>query len=451
VKSINTLKDNVTLAEGSNVTITPGNNTLTISSVGLALPFSATTSSSSPLLALTNTGTGRGGSFRINNTASSNTAFYATTNGTGQAGYFSIDNASSTANAVEGYVTSGNASGVYGKSYSNGFGVTGLSTDNGGTGVYGESNGLSSNGVYGNSNSGTGIRGGTITGVGVYGLSTSGTGLRGESGSASGVYGSSTSSYGVQGFNTNSGSRGILGTVTSGVFGASSVANGVYGTTTASNASGVYGENMVGGIGVAGRATGTGSRAMYCDGRFFMFNGVFEASPTSTLWTTNKPATVKLSEGSQVKLFAEEAAEVYFNDYGEGQLTNGRTHIELDSKFLQTVTINQAHPVKVFFGLDDDCKGVFVRNKNATGFDVVELQGGTSNARFTYRVVCKRKYYEGERLATEEQDIQYNKNMLETAWPEVIAKQKADEERTKAMEARHGLERGMMKATPVWK
>jgi hypothetical protein len=54
-----------------------------------------------------------------------------------------------------------------------------------------------------------------------------------------------------------------------------------------------------------------------------------EAHPTSTIWSTNKPATVKLDDGTKVKLFAEEAAEIYFSDYGEGQLTNGKTHIDL--------------------------------------------------------------------------------------------------------------------------
>lgn len=64
---------------------------------------------------------------------------------------------------------------------------------------------------------------------------------------------------------------------------------------------------------------------------------------------------------------------------------------------------------------------------------MVELQGGTSNARFNYRIVCKRKYYEDERLATEEEDTRYNTNMLNTVWPEVIAKGKAEREKMEEM------------------
>jgi len=168
-------------------------------------------------------------------------------------------------------------------------------------------------------------------------------------------------------------------------------------------------------------ANGTG---VWCVGRFLQQGGAFEAHPTSTLWTTNKPATVKVANGSTVKLFAEESAEVWFTDYGTGRLTRGRTHIELDATFLETVTIDAAHPMMVWVQLEDDCNGVFVSNKSATGFDVVELKDGRSDAAFSYRVVCKRHHYEDERLANEEDDRNFNTRMLEKDWPEVLATQR---------------------------
>jgi hypothetical protein len=172
--------------------------------------------------------------------------------------------------------------------------------------------------------------------------------------------------------------------------------------------------------------------AVCCNGEFYQGLGAFIAHPTSTTWSTNKPATVKLNNGTKAKLFAEEAAEVYFTDYGEGTLTSGKAHVDLDPTFLQTVSVDAWHPVKVFVQLNDDCKGVFVSNRSATGFDVVELQNGTSNAHFTYRVVCKRKYYEDERLATDEEDTGYNTRMLQTVWPEVSARLQAEREKMKA-------------------
>lgn len=289
--------------------------------------------------------------------------------------------------------------GVEGFSPTGGSGVTGSSDGNFGYGVVGIVGGSSAKGVYGAAN----INGGD----GVFGSSTFGTGVKGQT---------SSGSDGVNGQSFGFGGNGVVGIANNG-----SSAYGVWGRSTS-------------GYGVV------------CSGKFSQSGGAFEASPTSTTWTTNKPATVKLSDGSKVKLFAEEAAEIYFNDYGEGRLSNGRAHIELDSKFLQTLTIDQAHPMKVFVQVVDECNGMLVANRNSSGFDVVEMHNGKSNASFMYRVVCKRKYYEDERLATEEQDTQYNKRMLETVWPEVIAEQKVQEEKAKQMDERQRKERESMKA-----
>ena len=52
--------------------------------------------------------------------------------------------------------------------------------------------------------------------------------------------------------------------------------------------------------------------------------------------------------------------------------------------------IDENHPMKVFIQLAGDCNGVYVK-KGTTGFDVYELNGGTSDAAFDYRVVAKRR------------------------------------------------------------
>ncbi len=40
--------------------------------------------------------------------------------------------------------------------------------------------------------------------------------------------------------------------------------------------------------------------------------------------------------------------------------------------------------------LNDQCNGVYVTNRTTTGFDVIELNSGTSNASFTYEVIANR-------------------------------------------------------------
>jgi len=92
--------------------------------------------------------------------------------------------------------------------------------------------------------------------------------------------------------------------------------------------------------------------------------------------TGSKPARVKLDDGTSVRFFCEESAELYFTGYGEARLAGGRAHIELDPVFMQTVTIDDCHPIKVSVQVEDDCAGVYMTNKTETGFDVVELQGG---------------------------------------------------------------------------
>jgi hypothetical protein len=99
---------------------------------------------------------------------------------------------------------------------------------------------------------------------------------------------------------------------------------------------------------------------------------------------------VKDLEGNEVTMFCPESPEVLFQDFGQAQLVNGSAAIELDPIFVKNVTINEKHPLRVIIQLEGDCNGVFVTNKTATGFEVKELNGGTSNVSFTYFVTANR-------------------------------------------------------------
>jgi hypothetical protein len=89
-------------------------------------------------------------------------------------------------------------------------------------------------------------------------------------------------------------------------------------------------------------------------------------------------------------MFCPEAPEILFQDYGMGELVNGKAHIELDPILTNNIYIDDEHPMKVFIQLEGDCKGVYVTNKSATGFDVIELQSGTSNVPFSWTIVANR-------------------------------------------------------------
>ncbi len=58
--------------------------------------------------------------------------------------------------------------------------------------------------------------------------------------------------------------------------------------------------------------------------------------------------------------------------------------------FSKNIVVNEQHPLRVFITLGGDCKGVYVTNTSAEGFEVRELQGGTSNVEFFWQVVANR-------------------------------------------------------------
>jgi hypothetical protein len=115
---------------------------------------------------------------------------------------------------------------------------------------------------------------------------------------------------------------------------------------------------------------------------------------TATLRKIIGPGTVNTivndTQGNLVALSCPEAPENLFQDYGASQLVNGRAHVDIDPIFAQNIAVNSDHPLRVFVQLEGDCQGVYVTNKTQFGFDVVELNGGTSNTSFVYTIVANR-------------------------------------------------------------
>jgi hypothetical protein len=148
-----------------------------------------------------------------------------------------------------------------------------------------------------------------------------------------------------------------------------------------------------GGYGIYAKARTTGAPASWAG----YFEGHVRVTGTLSVLGT-KSAAVKVDNGEYRLLYCQESPENWFEDFGEGQLMNGRAHIEMDPMFLQTVSIDRDNPMKVFVQLNDpDCNGTAVV-RGQTGFDVVELMNGTGDASFSYRVVAKRRGFENARL-----------------------------------------------------
>ncbi|MDI1477382.1 hypothetical protein [Polyangium sp. y55x31] len=203
--------------------------------------------------------------------------------------------------------------------------------------------------------------------------------------------------------------------------------SGVYGVTSQRGLAAVYGDNnspsgtaihgagqnvagfiLVAGSGGAftGQTTGTYSRnlssgiaqAEYTDNfgdivRVNFWDGLtnFKINGIGVVSTVVHDPTDAAGQ-RRVTLYAPEAPEVLFEDYGEARLKNGVAHVELDPIFTANVQVDERHPLRVFIQLEENeqTRGVVVKNKTATGFDVVELGGGTSNMPFQWHVVCNR-------------------------------------------------------------
>lgn len=99
---------------------------------------------------------------------------------------------------------------------------------------------------------------------------------------------------------------------------------------------------------------------------------------------------VEDTEGNSRILFAPEAPEILFEDYGVGKLVNGKAVITIDPIFAKNIVVNEKHPLKVFIQLEGDCNGVFVTDKSSTSFTVKELANGNSNTPFSWHIVANR-------------------------------------------------------------
>jgi hypothetical protein len=222
---------------------------------------------------------------------------------------------------------------------------------------------------------------GNPVGAAIIGSNTNNSALTSVFGIVGKVSSAYANSAGLYGFNSSvNGGTGTMGYGSIGVLGVSNLPNNA--------GAGVYGKGM----NAAGPNTGSYS-GYFTDGQ-----GVFINNGSFTVFGGTKAATVAIKDGKEFrKLYCEEATEIWFNDYGSSHLVNGKATIELDDIFLNTVTIDEQNPMKVFIQMNGESLPVYVR-KGMTSFEVYEIGGGTSNAPFDYRIVAKRRGFENKRL-----------------------------------------------------
>ena len=280
-------------------------------------------------------------------------------------------------------------------------GVNGINVFASSSGVVAQAN--SGAGVVGSSASNTGVSGTSQGGIGVYGGSQSNVGVFGDAADAnSAVFGRATGGPGV--FGTSTGGSGVVGSSThgDGVTASSTNSIGVRGTSVpsfgvlgiSSSSVGVYGQSNSN-SGLVGRSeTGAGIFASSGSGPAGQFQGPVFVQGSFTVTGGAKSAAVPHPDGSQRRVYCQESPEPWFEDVDEAKLVGGRAEVKLDGDFAAIVRDGY----HVFLTPRADCKGLYVASQGPGGFEVRELQNGTSSLPFSYRVMARRKDIAGPRL-----------------------------------------------------
>lgn len=114
----------------------------------------------------------------------------------------------------------------------------------------------------------------------------------------------------------------------------------------------------------------------------------------NSVFDGTKSAVISVQDEERL-VYAIESPEVWIEDFGSASLVGGVGQVGIDPLFAGTVSLLEYH---VFVTPLGDCNGLYVSQKTATGFEVRELGGGTSDIDFDYRLVAKRIGYETERM-----------------------------------------------------
>lgn len=107
---------------------------------------------------------------------------------------------------------------------------------------------------------------------------------------------------------------------------------------------------------------------------------------------------VPTANHGRVTLTAPESPEYFYQDYGTVNMVNGQAHVDLDPILADIIVVDASNPLRVFATPVNmlQFNGVTIMNQTATGFDLVELNGGNHSGQLHYQIVCKPKTNFGE-------------------------------------------------------
>jgi hypothetical protein len=100
----------------------------------------------------------------------------------------------------------------------------------------------------------------------------------------------------------------------------------------------------------------------------------------------------------RITMTAPESPEYWYQDYGTAEMVNGSAHVDIDPILADIVIIDAQNPIRAFFTPQDMLyfNGAAIVNQTATGFDIVELNGGSNNGKVQYQIIVRPKTGYGE-------------------------------------------------------
>jgi hypothetical protein len=208
--------------------------------------------------------------------------------------------------------------------------------------------------------------------MGLMALSDSGTPIMSQLTTSS-----SANTIAIYGFNNSSYAGPSPGAGGFAVYGLSAKGHGLVGATAAAGAAAVVGATN----GVAGAYAAAFYGPVIVGGNFTVVGGA-------------KSPAVPHPDGSHRRLYCMESPESWFEDFGKARLACGRAEIAIDPDFAAVTDLSDYHVFLTPYGGADV---LIVTEQTHRGFSV-ETQNQTSDVRFSWRVVAKRKDIAGVRL-----------------------------------------------------
>jgi hypothetical protein len=265
--------------------------------------------------------------------------------------------------------------------------------------VTGSSTGSKTYGVYGTSTVRDGVHGVTASTNGYSGVAGI---ASGTSGSARGVYGSSSNGVGVYGMSSQTNGNAVEGTMSAGggtgVYGYfSGGRNGGWGVAAESNdttemyeALGVQADNATTYI-FDGANTANDRRCIIDPNANLTCDGVVKGGSAVQVRHRN-------SSGHHVLTYATESATATIEDVGTARMSAGVANVQIDPAF---ASVMDGKWYYVFLTPLGDTRGLYVRIKTPSAFQVRETEHGRDTLAFDYRIVAHPLDAKNDRLPSD--------------------------------------------------